>query len=198
MLCHSFGIFGVEIVEAALGLEFGDHQGLIAQHRGGQLAPADIWFGQQVIEFLPRPFGVLADRVAVIALGGDDRHADRRALVDRLQHIRPFQRIAFENLGTLDDPPARHWDAVGDQRLLGQFLVDRDYRSDHAGMGIGQPHQVHHALDRAVFPRRAVQRVEHHVGRGLGQLLRDIAAHVDAGDLVPTRFQRRSYAFPAH
>ena len=42
-------------------------------------------------------------------------------------------------------------------------------------MGIGQPHQVHHALNRSVLTRRAVKRVEHDVRPGPGKPLRHVA-----------------------
>ena len=38
-------------------------------------------------------------------------------------------------------------------------------------MRIGHAHQVEHALDRAVLARHAVERVEHHVGRRVGDPL---------------------------
>ncbi|MCY1172909.1 hypothetical protein D9M73_130530 [compost metagenome] len=57
-------------------------------------------------------------------------------------------------------------------------------------MGVGQPHQIEHALHRTVFARRSVQRVEHDVGFGFGELDRDIARHIDRGDAVPERLQR--------
>jgi hypothetical protein len=131
--------------------------------------PADEGFGQQLGRIpATAPCASRADRIAVIALVGDDRDADRRALVDRLQHIGPRQRIAFVKLALFDDAAAGHGDAVRHQRLLGQFLVDGDDRGDQPGMGIGQAHQVHHALHRAILARRAVERVEHDVGLGLG------------------------------
>ena len=36
-------------------------------------------------------------------------------------------------------------------------------------MGIGEAHQIHHALHRAILARAAMKGVEHHIGRGLGQ-----------------------------
>ena len=65
-------------------------------------------------------------------------------------------------------------------------------------MGVSQPHQVHHALNRAVLARRTVQRVEHKVRRCLGQFQRNIATHVDAGDAVAARFERIGNAIAAH
>ena len=50
MLGHAVGIFGVEIVEAALGLQLGHRQRLVAEHRDGQLAPADEGLGEQLVE----------------------------------------------------------------------------------------------------------------------------------------------------
>ena len=47
-------------------------------------------------------------------------------------------------------------------------------------MGVGDLHQVEHALDGAVLARGAVERVEHHVGAQPGQHRRDVAVHVDA------------------
>jgi hypothetical protein len=77
VLGHPVGVLGVEIVEARLRLELGHAQRLVAEHRRRQLAPADEGLGQQALEFLPRPLGLAADRIAVIALVGDDGDADR-------------------------------------------------------------------------------------------------------------------------
>ena len=57
-------------------------------------------------------------------------------------------------------------------------------------MGIFEAHQVHQPLHRAVLAGRAVQRVEHHVGRGLEQPLGDVAAHVDPRDAMAAALQR--------
>ncbi len=65
-------------------------------------------------------------------------------------------------------------------------------------MGVGEVHQVHHPLDRAVLPRRAVQRVEHDVGLGLSQPERHVAIHVDPRDLVSARLKRVGNAGAAH
>ena len=65
-------------------------------------------------------------------------------------------------------------------------------------MGVGEAHQVHHALHRAVLARHAVERVEHDVGRGLGEPRGDVAVHVDPRDPVPARFQRLGDALAAH
>ena len=198
VLGHPVGIFGVEIIKAALGLEFGHQQRPVTQHGGGQLAPADEWLGQQALELLPRALAGGADRVAIIALSRNDRDPDRRAFVDRLQDIGPLERVALENLLDRHDPPAGHRYPVRDQRLLGQLLVDRDHRGDHSGMGIGQPHQVHHALYRAIFAGGTVERVEHHVGRSFVQPLRHIMAHIDPGHPVAALLQRQSDALAAH
>ena len=65
-------------------------------------------------------------------------------------------------------------------------------------MGVGQAHQVHHPLHRAILARNAVQRVEHDIGLGLSETRRDITIHVDPRDPVPTRFQRLGNTLPAH
>ena len=65
-------------------------------------------------------------------------------------------------------------------------------------MGVSEPHQVHQALDRAVFPRRAMERIEHHIRRGFGKHLRNIPAHIDPRDLVSTLFQRSGDFVAAH
>ena len=64
-------------------------------------------------------------------------------------------------------------------------------------MGIGQAHQVHHALHRAIFARDAVQRVEDDVCLRFGKALRHVAVHVDAGDFVAARLQRLGHTLPA-
>jgi hypothetical protein len=46
------------------------------------------------------------------------------------------------------------------------------------------PHQVEHALDGAILAGGAVERVEHQIGLRLVQPERDVAVHVDPGDLV--------------
>src|SRR3546814_4893247 len=90
---HSVGIFGVVIVETALGAELGDAQRLIAQHRRRQFAAADERLGKQLIEFLPRPSHVAPARVAVIAVVGHDRDAHRRAFVDRFRSEEPTSEL---------------------------------------------------------------------------------------------------------
>src|SRR3546814_5679924 len=50
------------------------------------------------------------------------------------------------------------------ERLLRQFLVDRDHRGNESAVGIFEAHQVQHALHRPVFAGNAVERVEHDVG----------------------------------
>ena len=57
-------------------------------------------------------------------------------------------------------------------------------------MGVAEPHQVHHALHRAVLAGRAVERVEHDVGRGLGEPRGDVAVHVDPGDAMAAALER--------
>ena len=96
MLGQPVGIFGVVIVEAGLGLELGHRQRLVAEHRDGQLAAADEGLGEQPLELLPRALRRRgrSDRRNCRS-SRDDRDADRRALVDRLQHIGPRQRIGL-------------------------------------------------------------------------------------------------------
>ena len=65
-------------------------------------------------------------------------------------------------------------------------------------MGIGEAHQVHHPLHAAILAGAAVEGVEHDVRRSFGQLERDIAAHVDAGNRVAARFERLGDALAAH
>jgi hypothetical protein len=60
VLGQAVGIFGIIIVEAALGLQLGHAERLAAEHRGGQLAPADEGLGEQFVELLPRPLDVAA------------------------------------------------------------------------------------------------------------------------------------------
>ena len=62
---------------------------------------------------LPRALDVAADRIAVIAVVGDDRDADRRAFVDRLQHIGPRASGRLRSrLSLSTDLARRHADAV--------------------------------------------------------------------------------------
>ena len=187
---QAISVFGVEIVPAGLGLQFGDAERAFPQHGGRQLAAADIGFGEQFVELGPRSRHVAADRIAVIAVIGDDRDADRRTFVDRLEDIGALQRIALVDVGGLDDPAARHGDAGGDEHLLGQHLVDRDDRGGEARMGIGDAHQVEHALHAAVLARRTVQRVEDEIGLRRGKARGDVAAHVDPRDAVAVRLER--------
>ena len=58
-------------------------------------------------------------------------------------------------------------------------------------MGIFDPHQVHHALDRAVLARGSVERIEHHIGLQFGEPQRDIALHVELGDVGPAAAPQR-------
>jgi len=78
------GIFVLVIVKAAVDLEFGHGERLVAEHRDGQLAALDEGLGEEAGEVLPRALDVAADGIAGIALGSDDRDADGRAFVDRL------------------------------------------------------------------------------------------------------------------
>ena len=61
MIGHAVGILGVEIVEAGLGLEFGDEERPRTidsrQHRRRQFAAPDKRLGQQFVELLPRADG---------------------------------------------------------------------------------------------------------------------------------------------
>ena len=202
VLGHPVGVLGVEIVEARLGHQFGHRQRARAlgpvDDRGRQFAAADIGFGQQLGEFLPRPLRIARDRVAVIALGCDDGDPDRRSLVDRFQHVRARQRVLGEQFLAAHDAAAGHGDAVGHERLLGQFLVDRDDRGGEARMRIGHAHQVEHALHRAVFARHAVKRVEHDIGRGLGNARGDLPVHIDPRHAIAVRLERLGDAFARH
>ena len=64
VLRQAVGIFGVIIVEAGLGLQFGHRKRIAAHHRDGQLAPLDEGLGEKLVEMLPRALDVAADRVA--------------------------------------------------------------------------------------------------------------------------------------
>ena len=198
MLGHPVRIFGVIIVEAGFRLELGHRQRLVVQHRDGEFAPTDERLGEQPVEMLPRTLDVAADRIAVIAVRGDDRDAHRAAFVDRLQHIGARKWIGLMEALALDDLPLRHADAVGDEHQFGQLLVDRDHRSLESAMGIAEAHQVHHALYRPVLAGRAVQRVEHHIGRGLDQPGGDIALHIDPGHAMAAALQRVGDARAGH
>ena len=198
MLGQPLGIFGIVIVKAARRQQLGHGQRFVADHCGGQLASGDERLGEQVIEFLPGPFDIAADRVAVIAALGDDRDTDRRALVDRLQHIRPRHRVSRKKTLAVDDNAVGHRDAVRHQHLLGQFLVDRDHRGFEPRMRIGNLHQIEHALDAAVLARAAVECVEHDVGAYAGEHLRDVAVHVDGRHLMAQALERRDDILAAH
>ena len=82
--------------------------------------------------------------------------------------------------------------------MLGQFLVDRNNRSDHAAMGIFDAHQIEHALHTAILTRNTVERVEDDIRSQSGQHLRNIAVHIDAAHLVAHFFKRISNAIAAH
>ncbi len=62
-----------------------------------------------LVELLPRTLRLAGDQAAVIALLGDDRHADRRAFVDRLQHKgRGSGSSRVELLARTTNRPPRH------------------------------------------------------------------------------------------
>ena len=88
VLGQAVGIFGVIIVESRLGLQLGHRQRLVAQHRDGQLAALDEGLGEQVSKCCHGPSTSRPIGIAVIAVVGDDRDADRRTFVDRLQRHR--------------------------------------------------------------------------------------------------------------
>ena len=90
------------------------HSAQLDQHAGKLVASA-AGFGEQFGEFLPRPVDVATNGIAVIAIVGNDRDADRRAFVDGLQHIGPLQGIALVNVDGLDDAAAWHRHAGWDQ-----------------------------------------------------------------------------------
>jgi hypothetical protein len=52
-------------------------------------------------------------------------------------------------------------------------------------VGVGDTHQVEHALHRPILAGVAVQRVEHDVRAMLLEHARDVAVHVDFGDARP-------------
>ncbi len=72
------------------------------------------------------------------------------------------------------------------EHALGDRLVHRQGRGQHAGMGVGNAHDVEQALDAAVLAEAPMQRVEHH--RGLGRL--------DAGDQRAQRRDARRWSRP--
>ena len=127
MLGHALGIFGVIVIETALGLQFGNSQRAVADHCGGQLTPPDKGFGEQLVKLLPRPCDIASDRIALIAARRHDSDTDRRPFIDRLQHIGARQRIAEIQAFGLHDMAAGHANAMRSQRLLGQLLVDGDH-----------------------------------------------------------------------
>ena len=57
-------------------------------------------------------------------------------------------------------------------------------------MGVGQAHQVHHALHCAVFTGYAMQRVEYDIGLSFMQTHGDVAVHVDPGNPMTARLKR--------
>ena len=61
MFGQAIGIFGVEIIKAAFGLQFGDAQRLAAQNSDCQLTPLNERLGEQGIKFLPRSLGFARD-----------------------------------------------------------------------------------------------------------------------------------------
>src|SRR3546814_6048972 len=82
-----------DVCSSDLNQKFGHPERLIAKHRDGELAPLDEGFGEQTVELLPGAHRLSRDRIAVIAVVLDDRNADRRAFVDRLEDIRARQGI---------------------------------------------------------------------------------------------------------
>jgi hypothetical protein len=191
VLGQPVGIFRRIIVESGLGPKLGDHHRLVVENGDGQLPSLDERLREQPIEIVPRPGNVAADRRTVIALLSDDRDADRRALVDRLEHIGPRDRVALEQALAPYDPTLRHADAVRHQHQFRQLLVDCDNRRCDPAMGIFEPHQVEHSLDGTVLARSSVKRVEHDVRLQLVQPPGDFAVHVELGDPAPAVASKR-------
>src|SRR3546814_18588911 len=50
----------------------------------------------------------------------------------------------------------------------------------------------------AGLARHAVERVEHHAWRGLGNARGNVPVHIDAGDTVSAAFERIGHALAAH
>ncbi len=65
-------------------------------------------------------------------------------------------------------------------------------------MGIGDAHQIQHALNRAVFARYAMQRIEYDVGRRLGNPCGNITIHVDPRHTMAPAFKSVGDTVPAH
>ena len=153
-------------------------------------------YGNPIARGAVGPWGEFEELLAEPYVRG--RELTTAVLGDRLQHIGTGQRVALEQVFTRDDPPAGHRDAVRDQRILRKLLVDGDDRGGEAGVGVGEAHQVHHALHGAVFARHTVERVEHDIGRRLRQPRRHLPVHVDPGHAVPARLERLGDAFARH
>ena len=65
-------------------------------------------------------------------------------------------------------------------------------------MRVRNAHQIEHALNAAIFARNTMKRVENDVGRSLGELCRDIAAHIDGGDAVALHLESIAHAAAGH
>ena len=184
-------IFRGIVVEARIGLQFGDRERLAADHRDRQFAALDKGLREQLVELLPRAGNVATHRVSVIAFLGDDGDPNRGSLVHRLHDIGPRKWVFLVKALAADDPSRGHPDPVRHEHHLGQFLVDGDDRRRKAAMRIFQAHEIHHALDGAIFAGCAVKRIEDDVGLQLRETSGDVAVHVELGDVRPAALAQR-------
>ncbi len=195
-------IFVLEVVKAGFNDQFGHRQSARAigpvNHRCGQLFAFDKRLGQQFAKFLPRSRSISGNRIAVIAFISDNRNPDRGAFIDRFQNIGPRQRIAIVKRFALNDPPARHRNAMRHKRLFGELFVNRHHRCRQPAMRIRHAHQIKHALHAAILARDPVQRVKHDIGLCLGNSGGHIAVHIDPRHRVPARFQSIGDTITAH
>ena len=90
----------------------------------------------------------------------------------------------------IDRNAMRDGNPCGLENDLGEVLLRRQRRGEHAGVRIGNAKNLEDALNRSVFPDASVQRVESDVGPQLCEGVGDRAVDVDAGDAVALGFER--------
>ena len=98
----ALGVFCVVTVKSfGHRLDFDDVEHAVAHDGAGQFLAVDETFGEQPVAIGPVFAADLLGRMRAVLL--DDHDAERRALVDRLEHIGRLQRVAERRLVAVDD-----------------------------------------------------------------------------------------------
>ena len=179
----ALGILRLVVVEVAVRRsDLGHRQGALAHHGHGQLTAGDEFFHHRLRPIAPGG----GHAGAAIAALAHDLHADRGALVDRLDDIRQRHRVGVFQGGDIDHAAMGDRQAGSGEDGFGGGFIHRQGGGAHAGVGVRNAEPVEHALDRAILAEAAMQRVEHGIGARVegAQHRAKVAADLDRHHIV--------------